>query len=208
MNISTDNINYLKITYRDRWNTQHIIKATLKDVTQHDIKACVKTEEKLFIDCPQEVELSIVTDEGLYKTKTTLKYTEFVDPYLFFIMDRNDDLSFKQEREYFRVKYKDGVVINFKVEDEIKRIVCKTVDISAKGVKVELPYNYKIPQDVNLKLYVKNNEMLVNAKLIRNNVEDDIPTASFQFVNIKEQDMDFISKFCLQKQIEDKRKNM
>lgn len=208
MKLSTENIDYLKIKCRDRWDNDHIIKATLKSVTQNDLKTCAKLDEKIYINTPQQVEMFIITNEGKFSTTTTLKYTEYEDPYMFFVLDKNSNFSFQQSREYFRIKYKDGAIIYYKDGEENKRIVCNTIDISANGVKLELPSRYNIPKNVTLKLIINRREFNISASLVRISNENETPSASFQFVSLKESDIDFISKFCIQKQLEEKRNKL
>ena len=205
MKLSTENINYIKITCCDRWDNEHTIKATLKSVTPNDLKVCAKIEDKLFIDTPQQVEMFIITSDGKFNTTTTLKYTEYDAPYMFFILNKNSNFSFQQSREYFRIKYKEGAIISFNDGDENKRIVCNTIDISANGVKLELPSRYNIPKNVSLLLIIDRKEFNIPASLVRISNENETPSASFCFDNLKEQEVDFISKFCIQKQLEEKR---
>ena len=200
-NLNLDNINYIKIVYKDKSGTVCCTKAAIKNMNEREIFACAKFEDNLFLDTPQEVSLSFVCENGLYRTSTTLKSIENDAPYIFFVMKTPVGIEYQQNREYFRVKMDEDAIISF----ENETIPCKIHDISANGVRLILLRKVDIPEEVNLDLLFSEKELKIKSKFIRFDTEDNIPKVSFEFLGITDSERDFISQKCIQKQLEYKR---
>ena len=112
-NLNLDNINYIKIVYKDKSDTVCCTKAAIKNMNERDIYACAKFENNLFLNTPQEVALSFVCENGLYRTSTTLKSIENDAPYIFFVMKTPVGIEYQQNREYFRVKMNEKAILYF-----------------------------------------------------------------------------------------------
>ena len=207
-NINLENINYIKIVYKDRNGDTHSTKATIKTLGEREIYACTKKEEGISINTPQDIMLSFISNNGIYRTSTTLKYIVFEEPFLYFAMKSPEGMNYEQNREYFRVKSSETVVITYTKDDSICTVSCKSHDISATGIMVELDSEIDFPEDVSLKIIFDDREIKTEAKFIRIGREDDKINAAFSFINLAETSMDFISKKCIQKQIEEKRNKL
>ena len=209
LNLNIDNVNYIKIVYKDKNDYAHCIKASLKRMDEREIVACAKFEESLLINVPQEVMINIACDNGLYKAATQLKHIEKEEPYIFFTMIAPEEIDYQQKREYFRVKINENALISYEEEGEkVKNIACETYDLSANGVRLILDARYNIPSVVNIKLYLSKKIIDVNARYIRTDEEDNILKASFSFADLQESDLDCISQICFQKQLEARRKSL
>lgn len=206
LNINIENVNYIKITYKDKDDFTHCIKASLKRLDEREIVAGAKFDEKLFLITPQEVKLSIACDNGLYKANTILKHIENDEPYCFFTIKTPDDVEYQQKREYFRIKINENALISYKTDNEVKKISCETFDLSGNGVRLIIDEKYSLPENVNLTLYLPNKTVETEAKYIRTDEEDKILKASFSFINLHDVDLDCISQICLKKQLESRRK--
>lgn len=204
-NLNLDNINYIKIVYKDRNDSACCTKAAIKHIGEREIFACAKFEDGINIKTPQEVSLSFICDNGLYRTTTTLKYTEYRDPYVFFTLHTPIGLEYQQNREYFRVRMDEDALLSFKSGIKSYILPCKVHDISANGVRLELKEPISEPDEIVIDLLFKPRSIKTEAKFIRFDEEDGILKASFQFVNMPESDMDIISQKCIQKQLEYKR---
>ena len=200
-NLNLDNINYIKIVYKDRDENTCCTKAASKNMSEREIFACAKFEEGLNIQTPQEISLSFVCENGLYRTNTTLKYLEKDAPYIFFGIKTPLGLEYQQNREYFRVRMEEDVILTF---DKIS-IPCKVHDISANGIRVILPKKLDLPEEVMLDILFSPKNVRTKAKFIRTDNEDNTLKASFEFVGMSEADMDLISQKCIKKQLEYKR---
>ena len=208
-NLNTENINYVKITYKDNNDFAHCIKAAVRLMGEYELLACAKIEEDLDIKTPQEIRLGIACDNGLYKASTILKKTEKEDEsYILFSMKKPEDVEYQQKREYFRVKIHESITVIYEQNEELIKYPAITYDISANGVRVELEKNMVFPEDVRLLLFLPEKTIDVKAEYIRSDDEDQIIKAAFRFKNISQQDLDYISQVCFRKQLEERRKNL
>lgn len=207
-NLNLDSINYIKIVYKDLADKPCFTKAAIKFLGEKEIIACAKSEDGIRINTPQEIILSFICDNGLYRTTTTLKYFEYRDPYVYFTLQTPQGLEYQQNREYFRVKMEEDAILTFKDGDKVKRLLCKTHDISANGVRLELPEKPDIIEDAGISILFDSREVKAKARFVRFDNEDEILKASFCFTYLKENDMDFISQKCIQKQLEYKRNTL
>lgn len=206
-NLETDNINYIKITYQDKEGFAHCIKTAVKFLNDFEILTSAKTDEDILIPFPQEVELGFACINGLYTAKTNLINIERQKNYLLFSIRKPEEMEYQQKREYFRVKIQENAVIIYQNEDEkYTKIPLLTYDISAKGVRLELEQKMIFPEFVTIVIYLDQKQITAKAKYVRFDEEDKILKASFQFTEISPSDLDYISRICFKKQLEEKRK--
>lgn len=203
-NLNLENINYIKIVYSDSAGVGHYAKAAIKRLGEKEIFACMKYEKELRISIPQEVSISFACDNALYTAKTTLKMVENEEPYIFFTLKTPEEIEYRQNREYFRVKMNEDVILSFGGTV----LPCKIHDISANGISLKLDKEMQIPENVMLDILLTPKNIKTRAKYIRTDKEDGILKASFTFVNISERSRDLISQKCIQKQLQDKRKTL
>lgn len=200
-NLNLDNINYIKIVYKDKNDNACCTKAAIKNMNEREIYACAKFEDGLYIEFPQEISLSFVCDNGLYRTNTTLKYVENKNPFVFFYIKTPFGIEYQQNREYFRVRMDEDVIMTFNQTS----VACKVHDISANGIRIILPKKINIPEEVTLDILFRPKNVKTKAKLIRIDNEENILKASFEYLEISKNDVDLISQKCIQKQLEYKR---
>ena len=208
LNTNTDSLKYIKISYRDNDDFKHVTKAVIKDINNIDIYACIKYEEQLHIKTPQEVDISIASENGIYRANTTLKSINFQDKYIFFYLKNPNEFDFEQNREYFRVKLNENAIVSYVYNEDTKQISCETYDISANGVRLVLDKRLPFPDIVQIKIFLPQKTITTEAKPIRFDKDDNINKASFSFTDIKEADLDYISQICLQKQLENRRNSI
>ena len=207
MDINLENINYIKFTFTDKENIKHSLKAGIKYISDYEIHAVIKPEGKLFINTPQETKLDFICDNGKFETKSKLKYTKKQDEFLLLIFETPKDLVYKQDRGYFRVKLDNSAILTYEHNNEIKRVPAKIHDISASGVRVDIKISVYIPDEVAINLLLDEKEVKTKAKFIRAETEHNAVSVAFQFTDLSEANQDYISKICIKKQLEEKRKN-
>lgn len=200
-NLNLENINYIKVIYQDSDGSARYVKAALRSLNEREIFACAKFEDGLVIQTPQEVSISFICENGLYRTTTMLKHIENDEPYVFFTLTTPQGIEYQQNREYFRVRMNDNAILKF--NNNI--FACKMYDISANGVRLILDKDLQIPKFVELDILFADRSVKTKAKYIRTDNEDKIWKASFNFVNISENDVDYISKKCIQMQLSNRR---
>lgn len=205
-NLKLEDIKYIKILYIDSQNQSNLTKAALKKIDEREILACAKFENGIDIETPQEVVLSLICNDGLYRTKTKLKSVEEDDPYVFLFLETPLGIEYQQNREYFRVKANYECV--YKVNDEASPIKAKAFDISANGVSILLQ-NHVINDDLS-KLIIKINgrDIETMVRYVRSEKIETDYRVSFAFAKISEQDRDFISQVCIQNQLVQRRNTL
>ena len=207
-NLDLDEIKYIKISYKDVLNETHSMKAAIKSVNDREITACTKFEDGLDIETPQEITLSIVNKDGLYKTKTILKSFENDEPYIFFFLSTPNGLEYQQNREYFRVPINLDCVYSVHQYDEVIRINATTINLSANGICINIPNLVVAEQDAYISFSAQNKKIEVKLKYIRSEKTNTGYSASFAFINLSETDRDLISQICIKKQLEQKRSSL
>lgn len=207
-NLNSENINYLKITYKDNDGFAHCVKTAIRYLNDFEILVSKKSEEFLQISLPQEVEIGIACDNGLYKAKTILKRIESDNPYILFSLKKPEEIEYQQNREFFRIKIQEDANIIFEENGQEIAVSALTYDISANGVRIELDNNFAFPENVRLLLFLLQRQIDLQAKYIRTDDDDNVIKASFSFINIAPADLDYISQICIQKQIQERRKNL
>ena len=206
--LKIESINYVKILYKDDNDFLHCVKASLKTLNEYDIYTCIKKDEWEKVPFPQDITISFACFDGLYKADTTLKYVRYEEPFLYFSIKPPEEVKYQQEREFFRVNINIPAVVSYKIDEFIERIQCKTFDLSANGIKIKLEDEKYFPEEVSIDLYFEKRVIRTNAKYMRTDTEDDIITAAFNFIDLSENDTDYLSQICIRKQIEDKRHSL
>ena len=164
----------------------------------------------MHIDTPQDIELNFACDNGLYKSNTELKFVEKDSPFVFFTIKTPENIEYHQNREYFRVKLNEDVLILYKTENEKPvNIKGETYDLSANGVRITVnkDENISLPDIVNIVLYLSSKNIETQARYIRAEDDEKCKRIAFNFINLKESSADYISQICFKKQLESRRKN-
>lgn len=203
-NLSLENIKYTKIVYKDREENTRFIKAAIRSMNENELFACAKFEDGLDIQTPQEVSVSFICDNGLYRTNTILKSFQNEEPYVFLFLQVPQGIEYQQNREYFRVKMNENVIVKF--NNSVK--TCKLYDISANGVRLVLDENITFSENVELNILFDKNNVTAKARYVRTDNDDNILKASFYFTKISDNDVDFIAKKCIQIQLSNRRNSV
>lgn len=205
-NLDLNSVKYMKISYKDFNNNSCSTKVALKQINDREILACRKFENGLKLNTPQEVTLSIVCNDGLYKTKTVLKSVENDEPYTFFILETPSGIEYQQNREYFRVALDYECIYATSSYYETKQINVKTYDISANGISLIFPIHEISVEKARLYIKINDRDIEAQLKFVRSEKVDTGYKFSFMFSKISTQDQDFISQLCIKKQLEQRRR--
>lgn len=207
-NLSLEDIKYIKILYKDNDGNPSTIKAAMKSVNEKEIIACAKSEDELYIETPQEITLSIICSDGLYRTKTKLKSAENEEPYIFFIIETPQGLEYQQNREYFRVSVEYNCIYKIVTEDKIKEFKTHTIDISANGVSIFLPVHEISTEEASIEIFFDDINIASKIRYVRSEKMENGYKLSFTYTAISNIDRDFISQVCIKKQLEQKRNSI
>ena len=134
-----EEIKYVKLGYKDSEGYIENSKAAIKEINEKQILACARFNDGIELDLPQEIDFSVICNDGIYKTKTILKSVEKDEPYVFFVLETPVGIEYQQNREYFRVPVKYDCIYNIREDGSIKEFSAQTADISANGVSIILP---------------------------------------------------------------------
>ena len=204
-NLNLENILYMKIMYKDIYGDFCPVKSAIKSINEKEMLICSKYIENLQIEFPQEIMLSIICNDGLYKTKATVRRMEKEEPYIFWFVETPQGLEYQQNREYFRIVAEYDCIYSLKTGENVEEIFSKTVNISANGVSITAEEYAVSNQDAALLININGRKIQTKIKFIRSDKIDDGYKLSFKCTDISEADRDFISQTCIKKQLEDRR---
>lgn len=204
-NLDIENIRYVKILYANSSGNPVSVKAAIKQVNEQEIVTCIKTKEDLDITTPQQITLSIVCSEGLYRTRTGLKSCMCKAPYVFIYLETPSSMEFQQNREYFRVPVAYKCMYYVQNNGQPAVFKTETTDISANGVSILLPVHVFSEEDAELEIMVEERLIPTKIRYVRSEKTENGYKLSFAYTDISERDKDYISQICIQKQLEYKR---
>lgn len=204
-NLDLKDIKYVKLLYNDEFGDVVTIKAALKNITEREVTVCSKFEDGCNIIYPQTVILSIVCNDGLYKTKARLKNVENDEPYSFFYLETPDGVEYQQNREYFRIR--ENCPCTYTVDNDGDEVVLEgeTYDLSANGISIII--NSLIVSETPAKLMISMPDKKITTKInyVRSEKLDKGYKVSFSYLGMSNPDRDYISQVCIKKQLEEKR---
>ena len=204
-NLSIENIKYVKILYANAEGNPVSVKAAIKKIDEQEITTCLRYEEKFTIKTPQQITLSIVCSEGLYRTQTTLKSCSVEEPYIFLFLETPSSLEYQQNREYFRIPAEYDCMYYVKSDGQTESYTTKTLDISANGVSILLPNHIFSESESEIEMMVEERLICTKIRYIRSEKYENGYKLSFVYSDISNRDRDYISQVCIKKQLEEKR---
>lgn len=207
-NLNLEDIKYTKILYQDLDGTPCTTKAAIKSVDERELIACAKFENSVNIKSPQEVTLSLVCKDGLYRTKTKLKSSYEHGEYIFFALETPQGLEYTQNREFFRVPVEYDCVYTVFSDNKKYAYKTHTCDISANGVSIFMTEHKITDKDSTLEITFDGIDIATKVKYIRSEKVENGYKLSFAFSAITNTDRDFISQICIRKQLEQKRNSI
>ena len=154
-----------------------------------------------------EIEAFTIVDEGMLYFKAKVDSVKKKEGILIISFDKKD-YELLQRREYTRIDFEK----EFTLKDADNDYVCKTIDISAGGMKILLDKKINVANDYPIQFSLESNipiecffkpiridEMLSKNKVVKYVV-------SGKFVALKNIDKIAIVQFCFKKQMENKNK--
>lgn len=203
-NLKLEDIKYLKITYKDSQESIHTSKAVIKKIDLRELLVCIKYQDNLKIPTSQDISISIVCKDGLYKTISSLKYVFNEAPYTFLTLECPKNLEYQQNREYFRINTDYNCI--YRVYDRIFQT--KIYDLSANGISIFVPEHIIDDSSSEIFMEIDNKKMEIPISYVRSEKVENGYKISFMFKEISENNRDFISQVCIKKQLEEKRNSI
>lgn len=207
-------LRYVKLTYSGVDGNPHEIKTELKTLSDAAISLYVRCRTYPEIQCPQQIIIKFITDNGLFEAISVLQRIEKVDNIVYFLIQPPTKMIKCQNRKYYRVNMKRTCVLVATDENaHSTAYMSRLVDVSAGGIliyKLESmfdnefiaiePENYK---QFNIVLFLDIDVVLkLSARYVRQEKHDKFYRYAFEFTNMKQSDIDIISKYVTKEQVE------
>lgn len=208
LNINIEDIKYIKIGVQDETGSSTTIRSAIKRMDDREMVTCSKYEDNLRLKLPQDITMSLVCNDGLYRTKTKLKSFENDEPYAFFYIETPQNIEYQQNREYFRVSMVYDCSYTAVLNYEPITVDAKTIDISANGVSILASHLIISNNDIDLLIKIKDKIIKTKSRYVRSESFGDGYKISFMYTKISEHDRDIISQVCIAKQLEQKRSRL
>lgn len=212
------NLKYIKLVYTDLENNTKDVRTELDFLGDQILSVFFKTEEDFNIKYPQEVTLKFITDEAIYIAKTTLyEIKRSKENRIYLTLASPTVLDQQQNRRYFRIKLdRVCVLVATDKEGNSETYMSRLIDVSAGGVllhQVETMFTDDFIS-IDIDKYEKFNIVLIlgvstvlkmNARYVRQEKSDKSYRYAFEFINNSEKNINIISKFITQEQVNDLR---
>ena len=207
-NIELEDVKYIKLLCSDSNGDAVVLKAALKSINNREFVSCVKYEDDFSVPANQEIIMSIVCNDGLYRTKTRLKSVYIEEPYIIIVLEAPQGLEYQQNREYFRVSGQYNCAYYVYEGEKVMSFTGQTFDISANGVSIILPVHAFSEEDAEIDIMIDGRTVHSKIKYVRSEKLEDGYKLSFSYSQIKPADRDYISQICIKKQLEQRRNSI
>ena len=207
-NFNLEEIKYIKVLVKDSEGKPHSLKSAIKRMNSREIIACTRFIDGVSFPRVQDVILSIVCNDGLYRTTTKLKSLELAEPYIIFIIETPVGMEYQQNREYFRVSAKYDCRYSFRSGSEMLNFEAHTIDITENGVSIFMPINSVPETDAVLTIKINGRDVYTKARCVRSEQITNGYKLSFAYTVIDESERDIIAQACIKKQLEERRNSL
>ena len=162
----------------------------------------IESKEKIFVKTPQNIKLYCISFDALYCAETQIIAQQYYNCVTTFMIKIPEQFEKIQRRKYIRTKFENKAIISYLENNSLKTIHCKTVDISASGIRLTFDKEVKLPEIVNVCTILNNKKIMINAKFI-NYYNSRSIQATFEFIDIAENIKEEIIDFCFKKKMQD-----
>lgn len=201
INFNLETIEFIQIECLNDKGEEQKIRLALKEKRENDFVAITETEEMFCIDTPKEVTLSLVSNNNLYKTTTTLKELYRCNEYLNFIIQNPETLDFQHNREFYRVPAQFDCIYTIDTDEGVESFNAETYDISAGGVSIVTDINVIPTRETSIVIFMPDRELKAYLKFVRCDAFENKYKLSFIFLEIKPQDLEMLEQYCITKQL-------
>lgn len=207
-NLEVEEINYIKFSYSGEKEEVKDFRAIVKSYNDREMVAYAKNQDNLTARLPQGTTLHFVCNNGIYEAQTSIKAIEIEEPYVIFIFEKPKNISYKQNRDFFRIPAVFDCIYKIAEKDGIKEYKTKSIDISANGISLLMPSS-EMPKTFSIiTMFLNGKSISTDVKFVRSEKYNNNFKYAFTFTQISEKDQDFISQFCFQKQLEKRRSTL
>ena len=204
---NVEEVKYVKLLCMKDGENPVCIKAALQSIDDNDVVVRIERNENIDLEYSQEITMSIICKDGLYRTKTKMKSFKIAPESISLYLEVPTQLEYQQNREYFRVAAEYDCVYYAKTNEGPVNITAKTIDLSGNGICILLPVLAISEEDADLDIMLEEKLIRVKVKYIRSAKIEEGYKVAFTFTRISLSDQDYISKLCIKKQLEMRRNN-
>ena len=201
INFNLETIEFIQIECLNDKGEEHKIRLALKEKRENDFVAITETEEIFCIDTPKEVTLSLVSNNNLYKTTTTLKEFYRCNEYLNFVIQNPETLDFQHNREFYRVPAQFDCIYTIDTDEGIESFNAETYDISPGGVSIITNVNIIPTRETSIVIFMPDRELKAYLKFVRCDAFEDKYKLSFFFLEMRPNDLEMLEQYCITKQL-------
>lgn len=201
LNFNLEDIKYLRLEYNQDGKDVST-KLALKEKRENDFIALIPADNTFSIVPPQKMALTFVCDDGLYKTKVTVKDVVKDEDYYYIIIDNPDTLDYQQNREYYRILVEYECIYTVETSDGIESFNAVTYDISAGGVSIITTENIVPTRETSLVIFMPERDLKTHLQFVRcEALERGEYKLSFIFTDLTDKDFQMLADLCVKKQI-------
>ena len=201
LNFNLDDIKYLKLEYNQEGKDVSS-KLALKEKRENDFIAVMPAENGFNTHIPQQMSLTFVCNEGLYKTQAVVKEVVKDEDLIYVIIDNPDTLDYQQNREYYRILAEYDCIYTVETSDGIESFNAVTYDISAGGVSIITTENIVPTRETSLVIFMPERDLKTHLQFVRCEALDrNEYKLSFIFTDLTERDFQMLSELCVKKQL-------
>ena len=201
LNFNLDDIKYLRLEYGTD-GRDFSTKLALKEKRENDFIAIIPADNEFSLHTPQKVFLTFICDDGLYKTRTTVKEIIKDDEFYNVVIDNPETLDYQQNREYYRILAEYDCIYTVETADGMESFNAVTYDISAGGVSIITTENIVPTRETSLVIFMPDRDLKTHLQFVRcEALENNEYKLSFIFTDLAEKDFEMLSELCVKKQL-------
>lgn len=212
-NASLSNLKYVKIDYVAD-DKLHEIKTEVKFIRDNLIQVYFRSRKDFDLKYPQLVSAKFVAEDCLYTAEVTLNDVQRADNFIYLDLIPPKVMDRRQNRKYYRICLKRTCVLI--ATDRTGRstaFMSRLVDVSAGGLLIHQLESMFDSTYINIdpSEYVQYNIVLfldldivlkLSARYVRQEKAEVSNRYAFEFINIKQSDVDTISQYVTKEQVE------
>jgi len=207
-------LKYIKIVYTGEDGDLHEIKTEPKFVRCGSMLLNAKCSGYFNINCPQNVSIKFAADDCLYVGQAVLEKFDKMGESVIFTITAPKTLDRQQNRNFYRISLDKGcVLVATDSEMHSSTFLAQVIDISAGGVSISnletvfdndvVSIDPLLYEQFHIILLLDSEKFLkLPARYVRQEKEKEVNKYAFEFINLKQRDVDVISKYITKEQIE------
>ena len=215
INADLTRVRDVRVTYTDLDDNSQEIFAEVNFISDTLISLYFHSKEDFNINYPQTITIKFITERGLFIAKATLQEVKKQDSFVYFTILAPKKIEHRQNRKYYRINLRRTcVLVATDEEGNSTAFMSRLVNISACGIlmyKLETMFDSKYvainPEDYDfftVVLFLDIDIVLkLSARYVRQEQQPESPPSyAFEFIEMKNRDINTISKYLTKKQLE------